>query len=148
MRWMVLLPGFLGLAAVLQGGLNRQIAGQWGLAATALLNILVLLVAVGALLALVRLRPAALPDLFALKGGLAQFRWWWIFPGLFGFALVTGIPYAISRLGAFPVFLGILVGQMVTSLAWDALLEGRPLTATKVCGAALAVVAAVLVGRK
>jgi transporter family-2 protein len=147
MRWMVLLPGFLGLAAVLQGGLNRQVAGQWGLAGAALFNTLVLLAAVGALLALVRLRPSVLPEFFQIKGALAQLRWWWILPGLFGFALVTGIPFAISRLGAFPVFLGILVGQMITSLAWDAVLEGRPLTLPKVCGALLAVAAAVLVGR-
>jgi transporter family-2 protein len=147
MRWMVLLPGFLGMAAVLQGGLNRQIAGPWGLAAAALFNTLVLLAAVGALLAVARLRPAALPELFQVRGALAQVRWWWILPGLFGFALVTGIPFAISRLGAFPVFVGILVGQMITSLAWDALLEGRPLTAARLCGAVLAIVAAVLVGR-
>ena len=61
MRWMVLLPGFLGLAAVLQGGLNRQIMGSWGLAQAALLNTLVLLAAVGVLLLVARLWPGALP---------------------------------------------------------------------------------------
>lgn len=145
MRWLILLPGFLGVAAVLQGGLNRQIMGNWGLAQAALLNTLVLLAAVGALLAVTKLRPGALPDLFQARGGLGDARWWWLLPGLCGFALVTCIPFAIPRLGAFPVFLGILVGQLAASLAWDAVMEGRPLTLTRVCGALLAVAAAALV---
>ncbi len=145
MRWLVLLPGFLGLAAVLQGGLNRQIMGSWGLAQAALLNTLVLLAAVGVLLLVVKLRPAALPDLFQARGALAEARWWWLIPGLCGFALVTCIPFAIPRLGAFPVFLGILAGQLIASLAWDAAMEGRPLTLSRVCGALLAVAAAALV---
>ena len=147
MRWMILLPGFLGVAAVLQGGLNRQVAGQWGLGGAALFNTLVLLAAVGVLLAVLKTRPEALPEMFQIKGSLGLVRGWWILPGLFGFALVTGIPFAIQRLGAFPVFIGILVGQMIASLAWDAMLEGRPVTAIKVGGALLAIAGALLVGK-
>lgn len=147
MRWMVLLPGLLGLAAVLQAGLNRQIMGSWGLAQAALLNTLVLLAAVGLLLLVAKLRPGALPDLFQARGGWGEARWWWLLPGLCGFALVTCIPFAIPKLGAFPVFLGILAGQLIASLAWDAAMEGRPLTVSRVCGALLAVAAAALVRR-
>jgi transporter family-2 protein len=145
MRWLVLLPGFLGLAAVLQAGLNRQVMGAWGLAQAALLNTLVLLAAVAVLLLVIRFRPGALPELFLARGGLAEVRWWWLLPGLCGFALVTCIPFAIPKLGAFPVFLGILAGQLIASLAWDAVMEGRPLTPSRVCGALLAVAAAALV---
>lgn len=145
MRWMVLLPGLLGLAAVLQAGLNRQVMDAWGLAHAALLNTLVLLAAVGALLLVAKLRPGALPDLFQVRGGWAEVRWWWLLPGLCGFALVTCIPFAIPKLGAFPVFLGILAGQLVASLAWDALMEGRPLTLPRIFGALLAVAAVALV---
>ncbi len=148
MRWILLIPGFLGVAAVLQGGLNRQIAAQVGLPSAVLINASVLLLLSSALWILACRSPATLPAFMQLAGHPALFRAWWLLPGLLGLALVLGIPYAIPRLGAFPVFLGILVGQMITSLAWDAVLEGRPLTATKLCGAALALVAAVLVGRK
>jgi len=145
MRWLILLPGLLGVAAVLQGGLNRQIMGAWGLGQAALLNTLVLLAAVGVLLLVARLRPGALPDLFQARGALGDARWWWLVPGLCGFALVTCIPFAIPRLGAFPVFLGILAGQLAASLAWDAVMEGRPLTFPRLCGALLAVAAVALV---
>ncbi len=148
MRLFSFLPFLLGVAAVLQGGLNRQISGTLGLPQAALFNTLVLLGAVGALLAWARLHPEALPPLFQLRPGWAQFRTWWVLPGLCGFALVAGIPWAISRLGAFPVFLGILGGQLVMSLAWDALVEHRPLTLIRLAGAGLALLGAWLVGRQ
>lgn len=148
MRWFSLLPALLGVAAVLQGGLNRQVAGHWGLAAAALFNTIVLLSATLALLTLCRFRPELLPPFFSLKGAWTEIRWWWIFPGLCGFALVAGIPWTISRIGAFPVFLGLLGGQLVMSLAWDAFVEHHPVTLIRIVGAGLALLGAWLVGRQ
>ena len=148
MRWFSMLPALLGVAAVLQGGLNRQISGHWGLAAAALFNTVVLLIAVCCLLAFARLRPEWLPPFFHLRGSLAELRWWWIFPGLCGLALVAGIPWTISRIGAFPVFLGLLGGQLLMSLAWDAFVEHRPVTLVRLVGAGLALLGAWLVGKR
>jgi transporter family-2 protein len=147
MRWMILIPGFLGVAAVLQGGLNRQIAARVGLPNTVLLSATMLLLASLALWVVAYRMPAALPWYLQLKGHRGLFAAWWVVPGLLGLALVLGIPFAIERVGAFPVFLGVLAGQLLTSLVWDALLEGRPLTPMKVCGALLALAGAALVGR-
>lgn len=148
MRWFSLLPALLGVAAVLQGGLNRQISGSWGLAAAALFNTVVLLCVALALLALSRFRPDLVPSFFHLKGSLTAIRWWWILPGICGLALVAGIPWTISRIGAFPVFLGILGGQLVMSLAWDAWVEHHPVTLIRVFGAGLALLGAWIVGRQ
>jgi transporter family-2 protein len=148
MRWITLFPALLGVAAVLQGGLNRQISTHWGLAGATLFNTVVLLGASLVLLILVRFRPDWFPPFFALKGGLAAISWWWLLPGLCGLALVGGIPWAISRVGAFPVFLGLLGGQMVTSLAWDAFVEGHPVTVIRILGAGLALLGAWMVGRQ
>lgn len=148
MRWFSLLPALLGVAAVLQGGLNRQVSTHWGLAGAALFNALVLSGGALLLLLLARLRPDWLPPFFHLKGALADLRWWWVLPGFCGLALVAGIPWTISRIGAFPVFLGILGGQLVMSLAWDAFVEHRPMTLIRVMGAGLALAGAWLVGRQ
>lgn len=148
MRWLPMLPVLLGFAAVLQGGLNRQISGHWGLAAAALFNAIILLVATMGLLFLTRRYPDLFPPFFHPKGALAAIRWWWIFPGLFGLALVAGIPWTISRVGAFPVFLGILGGQLTMSLAWDVLVEHHPLTMVRLIGAGLALLGAWLVGQR
>lgn len=148
MRWFMFLPGMLGVAAVIQGGLNRQISGQWGLAGAALFNTLVLLIVTSSLLAVAKSRPDLLPEFFRLKGGFASFQWWYLLPGLCGMALVVGIPFAINRLGAFPVFLGILGGQLVMSLIWDAMVEHKPVTALRLAGAGLAILSAWMVGRQ
>lgn len=148
MRWFTVFPALLGVAAVLQAGLNRQISTHWGLAGATLFNTVVLLGASLALVVLVRIRPELFPSFFTLKGGLGAIRWWWLLPGLCGLALVGGIPWAISRVGAFPVFLGLLGGQMVMSLLWDALVEGHPVTVIRILGAGMALLAAWMVGRQ
>lgn len=148
MRLATLLPLLLGFAAVLQGGLNRQIASAIGLSQAALLNSLVLMLATGGLVLWTRYQPQDLPPFFHLKPGLPGLSWWWLLPGLLGIGLVTGIPWAIARLGAFPVFLGILTGQLVLSVVWDAVVEQRPMTLVRLLGAALAMVGAWLVGRQ
>jgi transporter family-2 protein len=144
---MVLIPGFLGVAAVLQGGLNRQIAARVGLPSAVLLSAATLLLAAIALWMLACRAPAGLPWYLQLHGHIGLFKAWWVLPGLLGMTIVLGIPFAIQRVGAFPVFLGVLAGQLLTSLLWDALMEGRPLTPMKVCGALLALAGAALVGR-
>ena len=144
----IFLPVFLGIAAVIQGGLNRQISDQWGLASAVLFNTLVMLVFTALLLIIAKWKPELLPEFFRMRGGLAAFRWWYLIPGLCGLALVVGIPFVIQRVGAFPVFLGILGGQMVMSLAWDALVEHRPLTSLRLAGAGMAILSAWLVGRQ
>ena len=144
----IFLPVFLGIAAVIQGGLNRQIADQWGLVSAVLFNTLIMLVFTASLLAVAKWRPEWLPEFFRMKGGFDSFRWWYLIPSLCGLALVVGIPFVIQRVGAFPVFLGILGGQMVMSLAWDALIEHRPLTSLRPAGAGMAVLSAWLVGRQ
>lgn len=148
MRWFIFLPGILGVMAVIQGGLNRQISGHWGLASATLFNSIVLLVASVGLLIIAKWRPELLPEFFQMKGGFAAFRWWYLIPGLCGLALVAGIPLAMNRLGAFSVFLGLLGGQLVMSLVWDAMVEQRPVTLLRLAGAGMAILSAWLVGRQ
>ncbi len=148
MRWFIFLPGMLGVVAVLQGGLNRQISGQWGLSGAALFNTLVLLIATVSLFMVAKARPDLLPEFFRPRGSFQAFQWWYLIPGLCGMALVVGIPFAIHRLGAFPVFLGILGGQLVMSLIWDAMMEHRPVTALRLAGAGLAILSAWMVSRQ
>jgi bacterial/archaeal transporter family-2 protein len=136
----------LGVVAVIQAAINRQIALRWGLAPAATLNTGIATVAAAIFLgSFVALGGAS----FALQSSvrLADFRWYWVLPGIFGFLLVAGIPWAVHHVGALRVFVGIVAAQMVASVVLDHFAEGIPLTTTRGAGALLAVASVLLVSR-
>ena len=139
----VALAFFLGAVGVLQVTINRQVALRWGLAPAVLLNTSIATVAAGVFLGLVaRVRGGS----FFFESGmrLSELRWYWVFPGIFGFMIVAGLPWAAHHVGTLRVFVALVAAQMVTSLAWDHFAESIPVTATRVAGALLAIASVVL----
>jgi transporter family-2 protein len=136
-------PVLVGLAVVLQGGFNRQVSAQWGLATTVLVNGIVFLGVSVLLWAVMRVRPELLPrEFLPPQSGGAVGAWRVLLPGFFGVVIVTGLPWAISRLGALGAILILLVTQLAVSMVWDALVEGVPIHPSRVAGAGLALVGA------
>lgn len=142
MKSIMLLPLFLGIAGVLQGGLNRQMALKWGLASAVFVNAVVFFIACLALFLAAKAGASWIASDFSIRGNLSQFKWWYLLPGLFGFAFVVGIPYAIPRIGALQVFLGIIAFQLIGSMLWDLWVEGIAISWHRVAGSALALVGA------
>ena len=141
LAWLV--PVIVGIAVVLQGGFNRQVSQQWGLASTVLVNGIVFLVVALLLWFVMKLRPGFLPREFLPPAdGGAVAIWRVILPGVFGVLIVIGLPWAITRLGALGAILILLVTQLVVSMIWDALVEGVSVQPLRVAGAALALVGA------
>jgi transporter family-2 protein len=147
MKLVILIPVCLGAAAVAQATLNRQIAERWGLAPAAVLN---MSIAFACGLALLGYFMASAPrtDLFRVSFDLAGFRPWWLLPGLCGFGIVIGLPWAIGKVGALATFVSFVAAQMAVSAIWDRVAYGMPFNATRTIGAALAVASVLLVGRR
>lgn len=139
------LSATLGLASVLQGGLNRQIATTWGFTAAAFFNTLVLLTAITALYIVSRRYPMLLPEVLRERQGFSNFSWWYIIPGLCGLYIILGMPLVISKIGAVKLFVGFVAAQLVGSLIWDACMEGMPVNAIRIIGVALSFLAVWLV---
>jgi len=74
----------------------------------------------------------------------SELRFYWFLPGVFGFLLVAGLPWAAHHVGTLRVFVGVVAAQMITSLAWDHFAESIPVTATRITGALLAIASVVL----
>lgn len=127
--------------AVLQAAFNRRIAATWGLAPTVALNAVVVLLFCIAFYFLAR---RGVVDGVIEGARFSDFKVLWLLPGLFGFLLITGLPWAISHVGATRVFVAVVSAQMLTSLLWDRFVEGIDLSWTRVLGAVLCVAGVVL----
>lgn len=143
----LVVPFVLGALAVLQAGLNRRIAAEWGLAAAVFLNTLVLATIALAWFAVVRSTKSPALEWFAVRQGRG-FAWWYALPGLCGFALVTGLPWVIVRIGALQAFITLVAAQMLAGLAWDYFVEHIQVGGARVAGALLAILGALVAGFK
>ena len=143
MNLMWTVPVVVGLAVVLQGGFNRQVSTQWGLATTVFVNGIVFLVVSLLLWGAMKVRPELLPrEFLPPETGGAVAAWRVILPGVFGVIIVTGLPWAIARMGALGAVLILLVTQLAVSMVWDFLVEDVPIEPLRVIGAALALAGA------
>ena len=132
----------IGMLAVLQGGLNRQMAAKWGLATAILINCAILIFLAGALWFFFNrwFHPQwSLPRTQAF-----EWQWWYAVPALCGLSLILGIPWSIPQIGALRVFLCIVVGPMALSLIWDTYIEAIPLDPKRIVGAVFAIVGLVI----
>lgn len=145
MHWFLMIPLCVGTMTVLQGVLNRQMGLLMGLSSAVLLNSFVVLGLAFALHFVARQMPGVLPAMFEGECDMSKFTWWMLAPGAFGFCIIAGIPWAISKLGAAKVFVAMVVAQIVVSIAWDVMFEKKPLSMWRLSGAAMAVIGVVLV---
>lgn len=141
----LLIPLFIGAVAVLQGTLNREMANIMGLGSAILVNSILVLFLGGGIYALARFRPEWVPELFRGELVWDKMTWWMVLPAIFGFCIIAGIPWAMSKLGASKVVVAMVVAQIVVSMLWDLLVDHKPLGWMRVVGGLLAIAGVVLV---
>jgi len=146
---LILLPVVVGTAVVVQAGINRQIADQWGLAAATLLNSAVVMVFALALFALVKAKPELFAEFVRVPEDPGRIvAWRGALAGLLGVTIVFGLPWGFARLGALEVILIVMVAQVVASLVWDWRVEGIGVQPLRVIGALVALGGAALASWK
>jgi uncharacterized membrane protein YdcZ (DUF606 family) len=148
MHLAALIPLTLGIAAVLQSALNRRISVHLGFPKAVMLTNLIAFVCAFALSQVLRSMPSLFPPGFSAQQPLLRASWWYVVPGLCGFAFILGMPLAFGRLGVFQSLLLLIGSQLVVGLFWDQLVEGRPVTPLRIVGALITLFGAVLVLRK
>ncbi|MEM7589326.1 MAG: DMT family transporter [Myxococcota bacterium] len=151
MNAFVVVPLTIGLLSVLQNTLNRQMATRWGLADVMLLNILVMLLCSLFLSFLAHHKTAAswLPQIFVAKGQIQnQLSIVNFLPGLFGLAVILGLPYAMTHLSVAQVFVVFMGMQLLTSIGWDFFVDQVRITPLKGLGALLTFFGMILVNWK
>ena len=145
MNWSMLIPLFIGCAGILQGTMNRQVAMHIGVAqATLITNAVTVLICIGFYF-LVKAQPQLVPEFFQVKAPLSTYKWWFIFPPIFGFCIIAGIPFAFAKLGAVKVTVLLIAAQMATSVVWDFFVEGIALNTLKIAGVICALISVALI---
>jgi transporter family-2 protein len=134
MNWTILLPISLGVVGILQGAINRQISTYIGVAQATLITNFVTVFLCIFLYLFAKYYGETLPSIFQLKAPLLTYKWWFIIPPIFGVLIVAGMPYAIFKLGAVKVTVGLIAAQMVTSVCWDIFVEDISLNFMKIAG--------------
>ena len=143
----LLAPFAIGFMSVLQNTLNKQVGQQYGLGTVLLINAMVILAAAGVLFLAGQSFPERVGSFIAGGGAAFEWKWWYVFPGLFGFAVIFGIPVCMNQLGALTVFISFVTAQVVCSMLWDVFVDGVPVAATKLMGAVIALVGVIMVAR-
>ncbi len=138
-------PALLGIVVVLQAGLNKKIAANWGLTTAVLLNAIVFAVLAVVLYSLNVWKSDLFPENMKAVFNYKTFSWWYLVPGVLGCVLVFGGPWAVSRWGAVQTFILIISAQLVASLLWDIYIESIPVSTLRAAGIVLAWAGAIIV---
>ena len=144
-----LMPILAGVCVVLQGGWNRQLGPQLGLAGALFANSVVFLLGAALVLLLVRMAPERWPEFLRvpLQPG-SPWQWRAVLPGICGLVIVLGIPWGITQLGALRVMILVVAAQLVAGLIWDALVEGIPVDPWRLAGIGFSVMGAGIVASR
>ncbi len=134
MNWTMCLPLLIGCFGILQGTTNRLVSNYVGVSQAALLTNVGSVIICLFFYFFVKAYSQYFPEFFQVKAPLLTYKWWFVFPPIFGFIIIAGIPYAIAKLGAVKVTVGLIAAQMITSVIWDLVVEDITLNLMKVIG--------------
>lgn len=145
MNFYFFLPIALGVSVVLQASLNKEIALQYGLISTVLLNAAVLFVLSAIFYGIAKTSPDLFPDFFQPKSSTQSLRLLDLVPGICGFFIVLGLPWSLARLGPSNTFLLFIAVQIVLSLLIEAYSNQSLPQGIKLAGALLILAGGALV---
>ena len=134
MNWTVFLPLLIGCLGILQGAMNRLVSNYIGVSQASLITNLGSVILCIFFYFFVKAYSQFFPELYHIKAPLTTYKWWFIFPPIFGFLIIAGIPFAIAKLGAVKVTVGLIAAQMITSVIWDLMVEDITLNVMKLIG--------------
>jgi len=133
-----------GVFGVLQAGMNKGIADHVGFTSSLLMNGLFFLGFNTLFFVFMLWQPKALPSEFSVQWTMSAFRWWWVVPGLLGFALVMGLAVSVGRIGSVQTFVICIAAQIVTSVVYDIVQGEASVSTMRLVGAGVTMVGAIL----
>jgi uncharacterized membrane protein YdcZ (DUF606 family) len=147
MIFLFIIPFFLGVLGVVQTQLNRHIAGNYSFREAIFMNGFFVFASASIFLILGYLSKPTGDGEQPLRI-LKEFKLYYCLPGLFGFVLVLGFPWATAQFGAVRVFVAAVAGQLLMSLLFDWVQSELKPDWTRVVGVGLALLGALVANIK
>lgn len=138
-------PIALGVTVLAQGILNRQFGAAWGLSTAVFVNAIVFFVLNGLLFAVAKLWPHILPEFLRYRDAGTGFEWTFLVPGICGFLLVLGLPWALDNIGPSKSFLLLIASQILSSLVADQWIFAQPVSTMKWIGGLITIIGTTMV---
>jgi transporter family-2 protein len=134
---------------VIQSSLNKSIAESKGLSTACVINGFMVVLFSFLVFIVSYFYPDYFLDIIVFnKSNKLLFKWWYIVPGLLGFLGIFILPLGVMKIGALPVFLGVIAGQVCLSILYDYYFQKMPFDTIRVAGAILTFTGAFLVSWK
>ena len=146
MKLIYLLPIIIGMAGILQGGLNKEMSLKIGVGQTVLVGQPLTFIFGVLFYLVVKFFPGLFSPIYHLKAPLMTWKWWFIIPGFLGLLIVSLFPEAIHELGAVKTTVLIVAAQVIFSVFWDMTVEKLPISTFKWLGMVFAFISVVLMG--
>lgn len=139
------IPLVLGVMVVLQGGMNRHLGSLWGLSTAVFLNAAVLFLLSALFYGMLRWSPESFPEFLRPRASETPPAWWYLIPGLCGFCMILGLPWAMHSIGAAKSFILLITAQICAGLVWDFAISGVSPSLWKLLGGAFTLLGSLLV---
>lgn len=148
MTYSFALPFLMGFLGVLQNTLNRRFADSFGLPFALIVNSLVLFLISIVFYLYLRILPSErLSESLQISDRWRDLSWQNFLPGIFGFVIILVLPLCLEKAGATKVFVAIVAAQIICSVFWDYFFESIEIGMSRILGAALAILGAVLASK-
>lgn len=133
----------VGVAMVVQNGINREISKTVGLPAILVINSVFTLLMSLVFFGISVWKPEYLSANIRGPGQPSLFPSWGAFlAAVCGFSIISGMPVVLGRLGALRALALVIAVQLVVGLIWDASMEQLPISPQRLIGAGVTFIGA------
>ena len=135
----------LGVTIVVQGLVNREMATVWGLGSAVMINAVIFTLLCLGFYFIAQYTPHLVPEFIRTKSSDLPFKWYYTLPGICGFLIVAGVPWAIQNIGAAKCLILVIGAQVIVSLLYDSWQTDARLNWMKLAGGVLTMAGSALV---
>jgi|GEM_PF-3274278 len=139
-----LIPVLVGVAIVIQNGLNLKFGNRYDLASALFLNCIITVLMAFVLFIIGYLKPQWMPAFLRPHTLTPTLSWWMFIPGLCGFVIISSMPIAFEKMGALKSLALLIAVQLAAGIVWDFAISRIPISIFRILGTMITLLGALI----